>query len=337
VTTVTAVIVSFGAQPWIERCVDAVLASTGVDVDVVIVDNGDTSGAIKKLAGRCRVGVLSPGRNTGFAAGCNAGVAAASGEVVALINPDVIVEPDALASLAAVASEPVVGLATSSVRLADAPALMNSAGNPVHYLGLAWAGGHGETADRYDKRRTVASASGACCAMRRSLWMSLGGFETAYFAYHEDVEMSLRCWQRGLEVVYVPDAVAVHHYEFARNKLKSELLERNRWLTLLTVYSSRTLWLLAPALAGMELAVLADAAVRGWLPAKVAGYRWLLRNRALVSRRRAQLQAERSRPDRDLVPVLAARFEPTNVDAPPGLPMLNAVLAAYWAVVRRFV
>jgi GT2 family glycosyltransferase len=336
-TTVTVVIVSFGAQPWLERCVDAVLASTGIDVDVVIVDNGDTSGAINRLAGRCRVGVLSPGRNTGFAAGCNAGVAAASGEIVALVNPDVIVERDTLANLAAVASEPIVGLATSSLRLADAPGLMNSAGNPVHYVGLAWAGGHGEPADRYDKRRTVASASGACCALRRSLWSSLGGFETAYFAYHEDVEMSLRCWQRGLEVVYVPDAVARHHYEFARNKLKSELLERNRWLTVLTVYSGRTLWLLAPALAGMELAVLAGAAVQGWLPAKLVGYRWLLHNQGLVRRRRAQLQAERTRPDRDLVPVLAARFEPTNVDSLPGLSVLNAVLAAYWAVVRRFV
>jgi GT2 family glycosyltransferase len=336
-TTVTAVIVSFGAQPWLERCVDAVLASTGVEVDVVIVDNGDTSGAIKRLAGRCRVRVLSPGRNTGFAAGCNAGVATASGEIVALVNPDVIVERDALASLAAVASEPIVGLATSSLRLADAPGLMNSAGNPVHYLGLAWAGGHGEPADQYDKRRTVASASGACCALRRSLWSSLGGFETAYFAYHEDVEMSLRCWQRGLEVVYVPDAVARHHYEFSRNKCKSELLERNRWLTLLTVYSGRTLWLLAPALAGMELTVLAGAAVQGWLPAKLVGYRWLLRNQGLVRRRRAQLQAERIRPDRDFVPVLAARFEPTNVEGLPGLSVLNAVLAAYWAVVRRFV
>ena len=336
-TTVTAIIVSFGAQPWLERCIDAVLASTGVEVDVVIVDNGDTSGAVARLAHRCRVGVLSPSRNLGFAAGCNAGVAAASGEIVALINPDVIVEPDAVANLAAVAGEPIVGIATSSLRLADAPGLMNSAGNPVHYLGLAWAGGHGEPADNFDKRRAVASASGACCAVRRSLWSSLGGFEPAYFAYHEDVELSLRCWQRGLEVVYVPDAVARHHYEFGRNKLKSELLERNRWLTLLTVFSSRTLWLLAPALAGMELAVLAGAAAQGWLPAKLAGYRWLLRHRALVRCRRAQLQAERSRPDRDLVLLLAARFEPTNVDAPRGLSALNAVLSAYWTAVRRFV
>jgi len=336
VTTVTAVIVSFGAQPWLEQCVDATLGSTGVAVDVVVVDNGDTSGAVKRLAGRPGVRVLSPGQNTGFAAGCNAGVAAATGEVVALVNPDVIVEPDALAGLAAVAAEPIVGIVTSSLRLADAPEMMNSAGNPVHYLGLAWAGGHGEPAERYEKRRAVASASGACCALRRSLWTDLGGFEAAYFAYHEDVEISLRCWERGLEVVYVPDAVARHHYEFGRNKLKSELLERNRWFTVLTVYSSRTLWLLSPALAVLELAVLAGATAQGWLPAKLAGYRWLVRNRRLVRERRAQLQAERTRPDRDLVPVLEARFEPTNVDAPPGFSVLNAVLSAYWALVRRF-
>ena len=46
---------------------------------------------------------------------------------------------------------------------------------------------------------------------------------------------------------------------------------------------------------------------------------------------------ERSRPDRDLVPLLAARFEPTNVDAPRGLSALNAVSSAYWTAVRRFV
>jgi hypothetical protein len=87
----------------------------------------------------------------------------------------------------------------------------------------------------------------------------------------------------------------------------------------------------------MELTVLAGAAVQGWLPAKLVGYRWLLRNQGLVRRRRAQLQAERIRPDRDFVPVLAARFRPPTSRACQGLSVLNAVLAAYWAVVRRFV
>lgn len=332
---VTAVVVAYGDSPWLTDCVDALLGSTGVRADVVLVDNGDTSGAVRQLAARSGVTVVRPGSNTGFAGGCNAGAARATGEMLALVNPDVLVEADTLARLAAVAAEPDVGIATSSLRLADDPQLLNSAGNPVHYLGLAWAGGHGEPADRHRQRQEVASASGACCALRRSLWLALGGFEEAYFAYHEDVELSLRCWQRGLGVVYVPDAVARHFYEFGRNELKSYLLERNRWLTLLTLYSTRTLLLLVPALALLEVLLLGAATAQGWLPAKLRGYRWLLGHAVLVWRRRRQLQGERCRSDRELAPLLAARLEPTNVSAMPGLGVLNAGLAGYWAVVRR--
>lgn len=334
-TTVSAVIVAYGAEPWLEEAVAAVLASSGVQVDVVIVDNGDTSGAVDRLAGADRVQILSPGSNTGFAGGCNAGADVATGEVLVLVNPDVIVDAATLERLAQVALEPGVGIATSSLRQGEDPQLMNSAGNPVHYLGLAWAGAHGEPATRHSLRATVASASGACAALSRSLWDELGGFEPAYFAYHEDVELSLRCWQRGLQVVYVPDATAVHFYEFSRNKFKNQLLERNRWFTLLTIYSARTLALLAPALVGLELILLAGAAAQGWLPAKLASYRWLIKHAKLIRARRTQVQAERLRTDRELASVLAAKFEPTNLGSLPGLPVLNAVLGGYWRVVRR--
>ena len=45
-TRVSAVVLAFGAEPWFERCIHALLGSTGVDVDVVIVDNGCTDGAV---------------------------------------------------------------------------------------------------------------------------------------------------------------------------------------------------------------------------------------------------------------------------------------------------
>jgi GT2 family glycosyltransferase len=333
--TATAVVVAYGSEPWLERCVAAILASATAHVDVVIVDNGDTSGGVDRLSATSGVTVIRPGRNTGFAEGCNLGADRATGEVVVLVNPDVIVEPTAIARLASVALEPGVGIATASLRLADQLDHMNSAGNPVHFLGLAWAGAHGDPAERHATRTRVASASGACCALRRAVWNELGGFEPAYFAYHEDVELSLRCWQRGLEVSYVPDAVAAHHYEFSRNALKSYLLERNRWFTLLTLYSASTLLLLGPALIVLELLILVVATAQGWLPAKLSGYRWLITHRALVRARRARVQGERVRTDRELAPLLAARLEPTNVAAVPGIGIVNAALSSYWRVVRR--
>ncbi len=334
-TRVTAVVVAYGAEPWLERCVEAVLASTGADVDAVVVDNGDTTGAVDRLAGRPGVTVVRPGHNTGFAGGCNLGAAEASGEVLALVNPDALVEPPALARLSAAALEPDVGIATCSLRLADDRHVLNSVGNPVHYLGLAWAGGYGEAAAAHAARTAVASASGAGCAIRRSVWRQLGGFESEYFAYHEDVELSLRCWQLGLAVVYVPDAVVLHRYAFTRNPGKNYLLERNRLLTLLTVYSTRTLLLLLPAMLALEVAMLAAATAQGWLRQKLAGYTWLLRQHRLVRDRRRWCQGQRRRSDRVLAPLLAGEFTPANVPPTPGLAVLNGLLGGYWVLVRR--
>ena len=333
--TVTAVVLAYGDEPWTERCVRSLLASHDVVVDVVVVDNGDLTGAADRLDGQPGVRVLRPPTNLGFAGGCNAGAAVAEGEVLALVNADAVVAPRCLAELAAVALRPQVGLATASVRLADQPDRLNSMGNPMHYLGVVWAGGFGEPAGDHPYEQEMATASGACLAVRRTLWEELGGFDDAYFAYHEDTELSLRCHLRGLSVVYVPAAIAEHRYEFSRNARKNYLLERNRFLTLLTVYSRRTLLLLLPALLLLELPTLAAATAQGWGGAKLRGYWWLLRHAGHVRRRRALVQSERVVPDRELGRLLVGRIEPANTPLPPGAGALNAVLAAYWALVRR--
>jgi GT2 family glycosyltransferase len=333
---VSAVVLAYGDEPWVERCIDSILASTGVTVEAIVVDNGCTTGAVDRLDGRAGVTVLRPGRNLGFAGGSNAGAAVATGEVIALINADALVEPDALACLHAAVLRPGVGIGCGGIRLADDPSLLNSAGNPLHYLGVSWAGSFGEPAARYPEVREVAVASGAGLAMRRSLWEELGGFAPEYFAYHEDTELSVRVWQRGLRVLCVPDAVVVHRYEFSRNPRKFYLLERNRLLFLLTTYEVRTLLLLLPALVAFELAMAVTAALQGWLLQKVRGWAWVIRHIAWVRERRARLQGERLVPDCQIAPRLEGRITPANLRLPPGFAVVNALLAAYWRIVRRF-
>jgi hypothetical protein len=100
---------------------------------------------------------------------------------------------------------------------------------------------------------------------------------------------------------------------------KYELLERNRWLTITTLYSGRTLFLLAPVLLATEALLLVAATARGWLPAKLAGYRWLCTHLGLIGSRRKATQRQRLRSDRDLAGLLAARFTPTNIGPLAGL------------------
>ncbi len=107
---------AYGEQPYIHEVVDRLLASTGVSVHVVVVDNGCTSPSLEPLRARPGVTLLEPGTNTGFTGGCNLGAAATDSAYVAFINSDALVEPGALAALVQVAARPEVGIASASLR-----------------------------------------------------------------------------------------------------------------------------------------------------------------------------------------------------------------------------
>ena len=334
-TWVSVVVVAYGEEPWLERCVASLLASDDVVVEVIVVDNTGTGGGVDRLEGRDGVTVVRPGRNLGFAGGCNLGARAASGDVIALVNQDAVVEAATLSRLAGVALRPGVAIATASIRLAHAPDRLNSAGNDVHFLGFGWSGSYDRPASARAVEEDAVAASGAGMAVRRDLWDELDGFAEEYFAYHEDAELSVRCWHQGRRVVYVPDAIVTHRYEFSRNPTKYFLVERNRLLFSLTLYETRTLLLLAPAFLCLEVGMLAVAAQGGWLREKLVGWRWIARNRRWVAARRRLLQQERTRPDRELAPMLARRFDAGNLPLPQALRPLDALLGAYWAVVIR--
>ena len=333
-TRVSAVVLAYGAEPQLADCVHALLASSDAVVDVVLVDNGCTSDDIPALAALPGVTLVSPGHNTGFAGGCNLGAGRAEAAVLAFVNGDAIVAPEAMAALAQALDDDTVGIASASLRLHDRPPLLNSAGNPVHYLGLSWAGALGEDAAAHAEPVDIASATGAAMACRRTTWDRLGGFCELMFAYCEDTELSLRTWQLGLHVRYVPGAVVTHRYEFSRNPLKFYLLERNRLLLLLTLYERRTLAAVAVPLVGLELAMLAVAIKQGWWRQKVRGWWWLFRHRADVRRRRELVQAARVVPDRDLLDLLTARFTPgaeSGITAPAPV---STLAVAWWRLVR---
>jgi GT2 family glycosyltransferase len=332
---VSAVILAWGDEPYLVEAVEAVLASERVQVEVLLVDNGCTNGAVDAVAARGGVTVLRPGRNTGFAGGCNLGAARAAGEYVAFVNSDAVVRPDALAHLVTAASDPSVGLASASLRLHDRPEVVNSVGNPVHFSGLSWAGGLGEPADEHRRGGDITSVTGAAMVARRTVYEALGGFNELMFAYCEDAELSLRTWQRGLRCVYVPESVVLHHYEFSRNPQKFYLLERNRLILLLTLYEKRTLLMLAPPLLALELAMLAVSLRHGWASAKVRGWWWLLRHRREVAAARRSAQSARSRSDADLAGLLTGDVAPgegAGFSAPSPLRRASRV---YWAAARR--
>jgi GT2 family glycosyltransferase len=292
--TLSVLIVAWNSREELARTLPALLPELGEGDELIVVDNDSADGtpeAVEEMAPQARV--VRTGRNLGFAGGCNAGAAAASGELLVILNPDAM----PLAGWGEAIRRPWLDdrdWAAWQALVADSGATeINSAGNPVHFTGIVWAGGHGRPIAEAPSAGEVPALSGACLAIPLRTWREIGGFPERFFLYHEDVDVSLRLRLRGGILGIEPAAVVDHDYEFGAREHKWRWLERNRLAFLLRAYPTSLLVLLAPALLATELALLAVSLAGGWgrqkLAANLEFLRWLPR----LLRERREVQATR--------------------------------------------
>lgn len=322
---------AFHTGPALTRC----LGSLDDDVEIVVVDNGGGGPEIDEAEGDDRVVLVRPGRNLGFAAGCNLGAKRASGETLVFLNPDTVAQPGAVRELAQAVADPTVGIAMPRLRLLSDPELLNSDGNIVHLTGLSWVGGYGEPASRLTKPREIAYPSGAAMAIRAETFHHLGRFTDELFMYLEDLELGWRARLHGLRVIVTPAADVLHDYHYARNLTKEHLIERNRLVFVGSTYSWRLLILLAPLLGCAELAMVVLSLRRGWFRGKLGGWAWCIRHGRWLARHRRETQLLRRVTDRELANYLTPVIDPRVGDLPRSVGAVNGLMAAYWRLVRR--
>jgi GT2 family glycosyltransferase len=331
--SVSVIILAYGREPLLQDCINAVLESRGIDLEIVLVDNG--SPAVRDISTNPRVRVLDPGFNTGFAGGCNYATSQVASDTVVFVNSDLIVDPDAIANLVLHLADEQVGLATGAVLLPGTPMRVNSIGNPIHYLMFSWAGSFGELFDARAAPKQVAGVSGAFFGCRREYWIQLDGFDEQFFAYAEDADLSLRTWQSGKQITFEPSAVGIHHYEFTKNHSKWFLLERNRLICLLTLYDTRTLLLLVPIAIPIELGILLASLRGGWIKEKLASWRWLITNINYLRLRRRTVAAAKVSHDSVWSSVLEGRMDIPSEFGLRVPEFINWILEHYWRMVRR--
>jgi GT2 family glycosyltransferase len=329
----SVVIVTWNSVDTLKVTLPALVAQLREGDELIVADNGSsdgTPGLVAELVPAAQV--IQMGGNTGFAAAANAGAEAASGELLLLLNPDARPLPGFRDAIVRPWIEGRPWAAWMGLVVCNDAREVNTAGNPVHFTGLAWAGDHGRPLTEIEPRE-VTALSGASLALPLETFRRLGGFPKPYFLYQEDVDLSLRLRLEGGRLGLEPGAVVDHDYEFG-GAAKMRWLERNRWAFVLRAYPAPLLVLLAPALLLTELALIPISIAGGWgrqkLLANLDGIRrlpWALRTRREIQRRRKISAADFAAlltPDLD-----SPYFGRTGRSRP-----LRWALRAYWAVVR---
>ena len=245
-------------------------AQSGIDLSIVVVDNASQPAERERLAREApEVRVIAFSRNLGFAGAANEGIARTRSPFVLLLNNDAALAPDYVARLAARLS--------LDDRLAAVQGMVLSGdGKRVDTAGLDW-NERGEAvpffggASPTDPPRVVFEISGVSATAtlyRREALERVAGngeaFERSFFAYYEDVDLSLRLARAGWRFACDPGAAAWHEGSRTgrRTPLRRALwTSRNRWRTLFRNFDSR---LLARSLFPLLRADLAHVRRLGW-------------------------------------------------------------------------
>jgi GT2 family glycosyltransferase len=218
-TAVSAIVVNHGRPELTIECLASLSDAVGrldAPAELIAVDNGSGDGSAELIAQRrpdARIVALP--ENQGFAGAVNAGLEAAAGEWVLLLNNDATIEPEGVARMLAVAraSAEDVGSVAAQMRFADTPEIVNSAGIGVDRLGVAFDRGLGEPASSLPGRPfEVFGASAGAALLRRRMLDELGGLDPSFFFALEDVDLAWRARAAGWRAVCAPDALVWHRH-----------------------------------------------------------------------------------------------------------------------------
>lgn len=181
--------------------------------EVIVVDNGSTDGTHTLLELRWpQVRIISLPDNRGFGKAANAGVAAANTQTVVLLNNDTVCTPTFLERLVA-ALDPEGGVVMASPILVRAGAedRIDTAGIVLDRTLHGFNHLYGERVEVLeDGAFDPLAPCGGAAAFDRSAFLDIGGFDPAFFAYLEDVDLGIRCVARGWKCQLVPTAIGIH-------------------------------------------------------------------------------------------------------------------------------
>lgn len=262
-------------------CLDTLMAQLpDPRVELIVVDNGSDDGANLRCAALAArhpaLRYLPLPENRGFSGGMNAGVDAARGDWVLLVNSDTLFPAGALDALLSV-------LAAQPPQVALIGPVSNAAGTgqclPLPGALLAQAVQVGEAAMKQPTGllTPVYRTDFFCAAVRRPVWCALGGLDTRFgMGYYEDFDFSLRLRAAGHEQLMADDVFVVHAGSGVFSTMRPQqqaLLKHNRSLLLQRHPDARFEHLRvgnAQALAHL----LAVAQAQGWTPALRARAAW---------------------------------------------------------------
>ena len=303
--TVSVVITNFDGEQYLPQMMRSLRATGYPFHEVIVSDDASRDGSRLLLRHRYPdVQMVTSDANRGPSPTRNAGIRAATGDLVLLLDNDGHPFEDAIVPMVEMLQDrpELVGVMPRIILRGDPP-VVHCDGARTHFTGQMWLlNGHVPLDAAPLDPEPVQSLMGTAMMFRRDVALSVTGFEEDFFFYYEDHDFGTRMRILGGPLSSVPAARIDHlggtadlsfRKGHAYPNRRAYLTAKNRHLFALRNIQGRTMLVLAPVWILHEIAQLAFVATRGWTEAYFQGLRWNLTHLGRTLRKRARIQGQR--------------------------------------------
>jgi GT2 family glycosyltransferase len=235
---ITVLVLNYNRKDLLFRCLEACtkLDHDGVRPRLVCVDNGSTDGTVDELRVRFpEVGVMALPENIGFARAYNEVIPKVDTEWVALLNNDTIPQPQWLSAAYDVACRNRAA-AIGSRMLKDGGTKVDFVGTTMNFYGHGFHQHFNEPASYKGEEEPIIAACGGAMICRRDVFVEAGGFDEAFFAYFEDLDLGWRLNVLGHDIFHAPESLVLHEHAATNSGLVPGY-QRLAWLERNGLYS----------------------------------------------------------------------------------------------------
>lgn len=309
--TVSIIVLNYNGKEYVDGCFDS-LAKISYPKDkyeVIMIDNGSSDGSVEYVRKKYpRVKIITLNKNCGFTGGNNLGVRLAKGDYVVFLNNDVVVDENWLVKLVMMAISYADAIVTSKALFLDKPDIINHDGSKATLIGRGFCVNFGRK-DRNSgdiSAKFVVQPYGASMLVKKDIFEEIGAFDEDYFTSLEDLDLGLRAWLFGHQVIYVPTSI-FHHVGSGTGGWGSRLSDtilyhstKNSYMNILKCFD------FSHILKGLALSLIYYIVMTIWFVRRtkrvqavkliLLAHIWVVKNISFILRKRAEIQKKRKIP-----------------------------------------
>jgi GT2 family glycosyltransferase len=308
---ISVVIPTWNGARHLPVCFNALRRQTLPPYEVILVDNASTDETTSLVTRDFpEVHLIRLPENRRFAGACNAGMRAAHGEMIALLNNDTEADEHWLANVAATfQAHPEAGFLASKLRLFDQREKLHSAGDFYSVRGVPGNRGVWQVDEGQFDAQYVFGACGAASVYRRKMLDQVGLLDETFEFSCEDVDLSWRAQLAGFPCAFAHDAIVYHKVSATGGGVLNSYYDGRNFIWLLVKDVPGDMWRAhAGAILKSQFSI-AFSALRAWrgkaarmrLKGQLAGLLGIPR----VMRRRGEVQRTRVISHADLERILS--------------------------------